>query len=34
MTIAQIEKKAKQDLRHGRSRTFGNVKNAVAWLDK
>ena len=27
-------KRAKEDKRRGRSRTFGNVKDAVEWLDK
>ena len=27
-------KRAKEDVRRGRSRTFGNVKGSVEWLDK
>lgn len=27
-------KRAKEDVKRGRSKTFGNVKDAIEWLDK
>lgn len=27
-------KRAKEDIKHGRAKTFSNVKDAVKWLDK
>lgn len=27
-------KRAKEDIRHGRSRSFKNIKDATEWLDK